>query len=463
VRRAFVVLLAVASFGLVAVAGNAPAATPTPLSSAVCGTWVLQQASSVTELRNLKSQIDAALNLPGVVGFSLRFPWKSVDTNFALLNEGLSYAQAHGKQFSIRFMAGRHTPARVFDAGSPFYLKGAEKVPAPFFANGSPNAVFEGAWDEFVGRLAVWSRANGVHLLHLAWYGQDWAELNNGIEVRGAAGYTQANWTNAHKRLVEFGARHSGPDLAVEVPLSGYGPLSNGPSALLADHIIAQVGAGSDQFFFQANGWGPNGDWGAPTASVEAEFDAIWLKSARGAEQMIQPQDYNWASVFRHLYTNDAAYAEVYLPSFGMASRAQLASEIAAFAASRCAPPATTTTLPPTTTTTVLPTTTTTLPPTTTTTTLSADTRAPSVPSGLRVASRTRTSVTVCWNASTDNVGVAGYFVSVDGNWVATVADGLCDRIDGLRRRTTYTVGVRAFDDARNASPRATLDVRTRA
>ena len=37
------------------------------------------------------------------------------------------------------------------------------------------------------------------------------------------------------------------------------------------------------------------------------------------------------------------------------------------------------------------------------------DTTAPSTPSNLRVASATATSVTIAWNAATDNVGVAGY------------------------------------------------------
>ncbi|HEY3238886.1 MAG TPA: Ig-like domain-containing protein [Acidimicrobiia bacterium] len=607
-------LLSVSTLGQV----PAPAATATPLSSAICGTWVLQQVSSVTELRNLRTQIDAALSLPGVVGLSVRFPWKSVDTSFALLDEGLSYARAKGKAFSIRFMAGRHTPTRVFDAGSPYYMKGSEKVPAPFYADGRPNDVFERNWDEFVGRLAAWSRANGVKLLHLAWYGQDWAELNNGIEVRGAAGYTQTNWTNAHKHLIEIGARHSGSDLAVELPLSGYGPLSNGPSAALADHMIAQVGADSDRFFFQANGWGPNGDWGAPSADVENQFDQIWAKAARGAEQMIQPQDYDWTSVYRHLYTNDAGYAEVYLPSFNMANKAGLASEIKKFSDTRCGAPAPGDTTAPTVsvtspaggqrvagtvavtasaidnlgvsrvdvlvdgvvagsanaasatvswnttavadgnhtlsaraldaagnTGTSAPVTVTvdntapavpaglTASPgdgqvsvsfpavsaadlagydlrmkatssstwgtpvasatpgrvftglvngtsydfqvrsrdnlgnasawsaTASATPAGGDTVAPSAPGGLTVSDRTRTSFRVCWTASTDNVGVAGYRVSRNGTQVATTTS-TCYLMQGLTRNTSYTVAVRAYDAAGNVSAAGTIQARTR-
>jgi hypothetical protein len=425
-----VTLLALA--GLPALAPiPASAATPTPLSSSICGTWVLQQVSSVTELRNLRTQIDAALSLPGVVGLSLRFPWKPVDTNFTLLDEGLAYARAKGKAFSIRFMAGRHTPARVFDAGSPYYvLASGEKTPSPFYSNGSPNVVFEQAWDEFVGRLAGWSRANGVKLLHLSWYGQDWAELNHGKEVRSAPGYTQDNWLNSHKRLIEIGARHSGADLAVEAPLSGYGPLSNGQSAALADKVIASVGADSDRFFIQANGWGPNGDWGAPDATTETQFDQIWSKPVRRGEQAIQPQDYNWTTLYGHLYRNDATYAEVYLPSFSLASKALLASEIKKFSDSRCGAPA------------------------------PADTTPPTAPSGL-TAQRWRYSVQVCWNRSTDNAGVAGYRVSLNGVLRATTTS-TCQLIDNLARNTSYTVAVRAFDAAGNVSAAGTIKVRTK-
>jgi hypothetical protein len=313
-------------------------ANPVQLEKQVCGTWVLQQVSSAADLDRLRSQIDAALSLPGVVGLSVRFPWKVADSSFAILERGLQIASARGKAFSPRFMAGRHTPARVFEAGSPYYLTpSGEKVPAPFTPSGAPNTVFETAWAEYVARLAAWSRAHGVRLLHLAWYGQDWAELNHGKEVRAVPGYSQAAWLRAHERLVDLAALVSGADLAVELPLSGYGPLSaNGLSAALADRIVTAVGAGSSRFFVQANGWGPNGDWGAPDASTEADMDAVWSRPVKRGQQMIQPEDYDWSRVFTHLYTNKASYAEVYLPSFTMARKAQLAAEIARFSDTVC-------------------------------------------------------------------------------------------------------------------------------
>src|SRR5207253_6729181 len=117
---------------------------------------------------------------------------------------------------------------------------------------------------------------------------------------------------------------------------SGSGPLAGGPSAALADYVVSTAGAGSDRFFVQANGWGPNGDWGTTSAATEAQFDQIWLKPVRRGEQAIQAQDYDWTALYGALYANDAAYAEVYLHSFSLARKALLATEIQKFAASRC-------------------------------------------------------------------------------------------------------------------------------
>ena len=49
------------------------------LAKQVCGTWVLYQVQSTTELTRLRPQIEDALALPGVVGFSVRFPWDAAD------------------------------------------------------------------------------------------------------------------------------------------------------------------------------------------------------------------------------------------------------------------------------------------------------------------------------------------------------------------------------------------------
>ncbi len=302
-------------------------------ADAVKGTWALRQASSIDELQRSMPEIEKALKTPGLRGFSLRCQWKNLQNNnqydFSLLEEGLRIARAHNLDFSVRFMAGRHSPEDVFAAGSPYYLSGQEKIPTPFYEDGSPNVIFEQQYDKFVAHLASWCRANNVRLLHLAWYGQAWAELNNGKEVRAQKGYSEKAFVNAHKRLIEIGLRYSGKPLAVEFPFSGYGPLV-GISSRFADFVINQIGPSNPIFFCQANGWGERKDWGGPD-DVEVEQDKIWLKPICRGEQMIQPQDYDWQAVYKLLYQNKATYCEVYTPSFGLKRAPQLAEQIQLF------------------------------------------------------------------------------------------------------------------------------------
>jgi hypothetical protein len=210
-------------------------------------------------------------------------------------------------------------------------------VPAPFLFNGSPNVIFEKEYQQFVERLASWCREHEVHLLHLAWYGQDWAELNHGREVRALEGYSFDNWLQAHLRLLDIGLKYADGDLAVELPFSGYGPLTEAASRF-ADHVVSRLGPHNGKFYCQANGWGPRGDWGAPSAETEAAFDRVWEKPICRGQQAIQPSDFPWSVLYEKLYQNRATYCEVYAPSFLGKNREQLADEIRKFA-ERCDEP----------------------------------------------------------------------------------------------------------------------------
>lgn len=296
---------------------------------AVSGTWVLQQITSAGQL----AAVEPVLSTPAIRGLSLRFPWKTIDEDFSLLEAGAKAARRHGISLSIRFMAGRHTPARVFDAGSPFYLRGEEKVPVPFLPDGSPNAIFEEIYRKFVNRLANWCRENSVPLLHMAWYGQDWAELNHGLDVRQTKGYTFENWLRAHVRLIDIALETTDDKLSTEFPFSGHGPLTDA-APRFADHVVSNIGPNNPKFFCQANGWGPKGEWGAPNEATEAAFDRVWEKPICRGLQMIQPQDYDWPTVFKRLYNVKATYCEVYAPSFTLAHRRELTEEIRKFAKS---------------------------------------------------------------------------------------------------------------------------------
>nr|WP_232328212.1 fibronectin type III domain-containing protein [Kibdelosporangium sp. MJ126-NF4] len=89
------------------------------------------------------------------------------------------------------------------------------------------------------------------------------------------------------------------------------------------------------------------------------------------------------------------------------------------------------------------------------------DTEKPSVPQNLRKGDVTPTSVGLVWDASSDNVGVSGYEVFVNGQSRATVT-GTAATVDGLTADTEYSFTVVAKDAAGNKSdPSAALTVRT--
>ncbi|SDK29945.1 discoidin domain-containing protein [Nonomuraea jiangxiensis] len=79
------------------------------------------------------------------------------------------------------------------------------------------------------------------------------------------------------------------------------------------------------------------------------------------------------------------------------------------------------------------------------------DTTAPSVPGSLRSTGTTSSSVSLAWNAATDNVGVTGYEVYRGSTLVATVT-GTSHTDTGLSVSTSYTYTVRARDAAGNRS-----------
>lgn len=79
------------------------------------------------------------------------------------------------------------------------------------------------------------------------------------------------------------------------------------------------------------------------------------------------------------------------------------------------------------------------------------DTTAPSAPGNLHSTGTTASSVSLAWNASTDNVGVTGYLVYQGGTQVASVT-GTSATVSGLAASTGYTFTVKARDAANNVS-----------
>jgi uncharacterized protein YkwD/chitodextrinase len=84
------------------------------------------------------------------------------------------------------------------------------------------------------------------------------------------------------------------------------------------------------------------------------------------------------------------------------------------------------------------------------------DVQPPSTPTGFVVTARTQTSVSLRWNAATDNRGVTGYGIYVGSSRVGTVA-GTSATVTGLGCNRTYTFAVDAVDAAQLRSGRAAL------
>ncbi len=80
------------------------------------------------------------------------------------------------------------------------------------------------------------------------------------------------------------------------------------------------------------------------------------------------------------------------------------------------------------------------------------DTELPSTPTGLVASNATLTAFTLSWVPSTDNVGVAGYEVRLNGTSVNGTVAGLLFSFTGLQPNTTYSLEVRARDMAGNYS-----------
>lgn len=81
------------------------------------------------------------------------------------------------------------------------------------------------------------------------------------------------------------------------------------------------------------------------------------------------------------------------------------------------------------------------------------DTTAPSAPSSLAASGVTSSSVTLSWNASTDNVGVTGYKIYRGSTLAATVSGTTTSyTVTGLAASTGYSFTVKAVDAAGNES-----------
>lgn len=81
------------------------------------------------------------------------------------------------------------------------------------------------------------------------------------------------------------------------------------------------------------------------------------------------------------------------------------------------------------------------------------DTQAPTAPSALTTTAKTTNSVSLAWNASTDNVSVTGYRIYNGSTLTGSVSGTtLAYNVTGLAANTAYTFSVKAIDNAGNES-----------
>ncbi len=91
----------------------------------------------------------------------------------------------------------------------------------------------------------------------------------------------------------------------------------------------------------------------------------------------------------------------------------------------------------------------------------STDASPPSTPANLHTTATSYSGIDVAWDASTDNIGVAGYGIYVNGVKQGADQAGLTRSFSGLTPGAAYTIEVDAADSSGNRSAKAQLVVST--
>ena len=367
----FALLALLAVIGYFVIKSFAAAAPPrNTLTDRFCGTWVLKEAATTTQLTNVTNTIKQGLSYQNMRGLSFRTNWSSIDSggvfNPAIFNQAKSIVAVYPSQdYTIRVIAGSKSPARLFaQSGMHYYLRDADnnlangdqedalkspKVPLPYNPSSTgfePNLAFEAEYTKLVDSLVAYAQANNIKLIHMPWYGRDWAELNYHDEMLDD-GLTIEKWLSGHKRLADivYERVKNYPDLSVEFPLSGWNSSPDGRSAttqLLSYMLDAgahpQWANWSGRLLVQGNGYGKysglDANKGTPTAR----------EAYRGMQMYDQFDNYTdlWAQMYRNLGSDPlyGTYLEVYAESFGYtaANQANLQAAITEFATTRCGP-----------------------------------------------------------------------------------------------------------------------------
>lgn len=305
--------------------------------------------------------------------------------------------------------------------GITFTYGGETTTPFSISYNGSPaSSSYDGVkvvgWDTTIA-------APTTGITFVAWNG---AGTLIDSEIRFNATYTVGfDFTALHEVGHALGLDHSDQNGAVMSgpPLSSY----NGLSTLQADDI-----AGCVSLYGAAGGGGPAPDTTAP--SVPTSLNATPVSTTRidlswtGSTDNVGVTGYN-------VYNGGSLIGNVSGTSTavtGLAAGTSYTFRVAACdAANNCSAQSS--------------------PVTASTLAATSDTQAPTVPANLVATATGQTTVSLTWNASTDNVGVANYRVFQGASQIGTVG-GASASVTGLSPGTSYTFRVSACDAAGNCS-----------
>ena len=322
--RLLAVALPVVLALLVGVTWRAPAAEAA--TDPWRGTWVLQEASSVRQLNLHAERIRRALRIDGVIGLSVRVPWRSLEPRKGVYDLSIfrrAREIAGREKLAIRFMAGRFTPSfrlghsMVYDGSATGGRGRGSVVPLPFGRNGGPNDAFERGWKRLVDRVAAWGRTHRTtRILHLSWPGLLWAELALIDQMQRQPGYSYAAASNTHQRLLSYGMRKATRRMYVGFASTGHAPWQL--NADITRRLLTSRNRG--RIFLQANNLGSG--YALPRDVPPPR---------RGAQVVGQGGSYDWARVYDQVRAMYGTYLEVYTPSFSSGNAGQLAREAAAF------------------------------------------------------------------------------------------------------------------------------------
>ena len=290
------------------------------------GTWVLQEASSVEALNRHAPEIRRALGWNGVVGLSIRVPWRTLEPrkgnyNFKILQRAREIAGS--KQLSVRFTAGRNTPrgrmghTMTYNGSLTGGMGSGSIVPLPFGRDGGPNEPFERGWKRLVDKLVHWCKSHRVRLLHMSWPGLLWSEIAIFDQLKQQPGYSLKAAQKTHVRFMAYAMKKTNRRFYVEFASSGYGvgkvwrPVWR--------HLMSKPA--HRRVFINSNY--------LSHTTTNLPDDAP--PPPRGA-QMIGPGNrFDWDRVYSKVRSMYGVYLEIYTPSFSGGTSDELRQEAARF------------------------------------------------------------------------------------------------------------------------------------